>query len=110
MALTSIPTTAASAPQADKAISLNHNNGTSATNTIYYTVPVGRRFKGYLWINDVSYNVGKFPGHTTNEKLDNPHSTNTERRPIAIETGPGDFVSGVNQYAKFNLVGIEFDA
>ena len=110
MALTTISSGAVAAPKADKSISLVHYNDTNARNTVYYTVPEGRKFKGIVWVNDVSYNLGKFPGHTGSEHLHNPFLSNASNSYIPIEVGAGDFVSGTNNYTYHNIVGIESDA
>jgi len=110
MALTSISTsTSSGGPQPPKAISVVHYNATNAFNTIYYTVPVGRKFKGVAWVNSTSYNLGKFPGHVGGENHPNIATTNTIKY-FPIETGPGDFVSGNSSYAYHSVVGIETDA
>ena len=110
MGLTTISSAgAATTPQADKSISLVHYNGTTNQNTIYYTVPVGRKFKGLVWVNDVSYKLGKLPGHTGSEQHTMPFASNTQLNYIPVETGPGDFVSGGNSYAYHSIAGVESD-
>lgn len=111
MALTKLTSASSTTtPQADKSISLVHYNATNATNTIYYTVPAGRKFKGLVWVNDASYKLGKFPGHTGSEHLMNPFLTNAANSYIPIEVCAGDFVSGTNNYTYHHIVGIESDA
>ena len=110
MALTSIPKgTSTSAPKADKAISISHYNGTTDRNSVYYTVPEGRKFKGIFWVNDYSYELGKFPGHTGNAHY-NTFGSNSNLSFYPIETAAGDFVSGNSNYAYHSVVGIESDA
>jgi len=110
MALTSTSTSNASAPQADKSINLVHYNATNATNTVYYTVPAGRKFKGLIWTNDVSYKLGKFPGHIGSEQFASPFLSNAQNSYIPVEVLAGDFVSGSNNYTYHHITGIESDA
>jgi hypothetical protein len=110
MALTSISTSTVSAPQPDKSINLVHYNATNAQNTVYYTVPAGRKFKGLIWTNDVSYKLGKFPGHTGSEQFMSPFLSNTQNSYIPVEAVAGDFVSGLSNYAYHHITGIESDA
>lgn len=109
MALTSLAASTAS-PLADKSINLVHYNATNATNTVYYTVPVGRKFKGLVWTNDQSYKLGKFPGHTGSEQFASPFLSNTTMTYIPIEVLAGDFVSGSTNYTYHYISGIESDA
>ena len=109
MALTKITSASSTTtPQADKSISLVHYNDTTQKNTIYYTVPAGRKFKGLVWVNDASYQLGKLPGHTGSEHHLLPF--NTQLSYIPVETGPGDFVSGLSNYAYHSIIGVESDA
>ena len=111
MALT-LETTAAAATTAaatpDKTISINHYNDTNAANTVYYTVPAGRTFKGYVWVNSQGYGLGKFPGHVGGEHYNAGGSTDYPI--IPIECLAGDFISGSSNYAYHSVVGIESDA
>ena len=110
MALTTISSGATTTSQADKSISIVHYNGANDQNTIYYTVPVGRKFKGLMWVTEWSYKLGKLPGHTGPEEISQPFMSNATLSYIPVETGPGDFVSGSNGYAYHTLIGVESDA
>ena len=99
---------AAAAAKPDKAISVVNYNGTGDQYTTYYTVPVGRKFKGYVWVNSQGYALGKFPGHVGYEHY-NGGGTN-DYPIIPIETLAGDFISGSSNYAYHSVVGIESDA
>ena len=103
---TATATTTAATP--DKSISIVHYNGSTDQNTTYYTVPTGRKFKGYVWVNSQGYGLGKFPGHVGYEHYNAGGSTDFPL--IPIETLAGDFVSGSSNYAYHSVVGIESDA
>jgi len=107
MALTNIAT---SGNSTDKSISVTHYNGTTDRNKTYYTVPAGRKFKGIFWVNDYSYELGKFPGHVGPYVHYNTFGSNSNLNFYPIETASGDFVSGNTSYAFHSLVGIETDA
>jgi len=111
MALTRISTTSGSTTsQADKSISISHYNSTDNKNHTYYTVPVGRKFKGIVWVNDYTYELGKLPGHTGSYNHPSPFGASNSNSYLPIETGSGDFVSGNSSYSYHSVVGIETDA
>ena len=106
MALTN---TTAAGSSTDKAISVVHYNGTTDKNKTYYTVPENRKFKGIVWVNSYSYELGKFPGHVGSVHY-NTFGSNANLNFYPIETTSGDFISGNSDYAYHSIVGIETDA
>ena len=101
MALTS---TSSSAAGADKSIiKMTY----AAAQTIQYTVPKGRKFKGKMWTNQASYY-----GNINNIDIQTPYgSSYYAHRELDIELVAGDVVRSSTTTSDYSyLVGIESDA
>ena len=75
--------------------------------TVLYTVPAGRRFKGHLWTNQQSY-YGTINGA---QMYATYGASYYSKRPLPIELGAGDVVKASPTNSDYTMLqGIEFDA
>lgn len=75
--------------------------------TVLYTVPTGRRFKGHLWTNNTSY-YGVINGAQMHTGYTSSYYYLT---PLPIEIGAGDVVKASPTNSDYTMLqGIEFDA
>ncbi len=78
-----------------------------SSQTVLYTVPAGRRFKGHLWTNQQSY-YGTINGAQMYATYGQSYYS---KRPLPIELGPGDIVKASPTNSDYTMLqGIEFDA
>ena len=78
-----------------------------SSQTVLYTVPAGRRFKGHLWTNQQSY-YGTINGAQMYATYGQSYYS---KRPLPIELGAGDVVKASPTNSDYTMLqGIEFDA
>mgnify|MGYP003144556933 CR=1 FL=1 len=106
MALTAVATSSSSGtaatPPKGIAVQVQGSN-----QTVLYTVPAGRRFKGHLWTNSQSY-YGVINGA---QMYATYGASYYSKRPLPIELGAGDVVKASPTNSDYTMLqGIEFDA